>query len=234
MNVKTQQIYSQIVAFLGDALGPDYEIALHDVSKTNDSIVAISNNHISGRNIGAPLTNKALQLIADRAYEKSDFVAQYSGLSADGKLLRSNTMFIKDSASKLTGLLCINFDDSRYSDICRQVMRLCHPNEFVEHNSMPEITSSIFMTKEDVLQAEHFTDSAETVAEALINQVLADVAIPIDRLTQDEKMDIVLKLHVKGLFMIKGAVQQVSKALHSSDASIYRYLQKAEKTKKSK
>lgn len=229
MDNTTLHHYSCLVAFLGDALGPFYEVVLHDLSKSNYSITAISNSHISGRSIGAPLTNKALQLIADHTYDQHDFVAQYSGLSANGKLLRSNTMFIKDKNGKLLGLLCINFDDSRYTDICRRVMKLCHPDEFIDHNIIPGITPSNFIPKEDEPQAEQFSDSAETVAETIISQVLSSVAVPIDRLTQEEKMDIVSKLNQKGLFIIKGAVSQVAKALCSSEASIYRYLNKSTK-----
>ncbi|MEG1747831.1 MAG: PAS domain-containing protein, partial [Oscillospiraceae bacterium] len=55
------QQYIQLVDFLGYALGPDYEIALHDLTNQNQSIVAIANNHISGRQVGAPMTNVGLK-----------------------------------------------------------------------------------------------------------------------------------------------------------------------------
>ena len=42
------QHYIKLTEFLGQALGPDYEVALHDMTDKNRSIVAIANNHISG------------------------------------------------------------------------------------------------------------------------------------------------------------------------------------------
>ena len=107
------QHYIKLTEFLGQALGPDYEVALHDMTDKNRSIVAIANNHISGREIGAPLTNVALKILMDKSYETQDYRLHYCGLSAEGKTLRSSTMFIKHN-SKLVGMLCINFDDSRY------------------------------------------------------------------------------------------------------------------------
>lgn len=54
------QQYMKLTEFLGLTLGPDYEVALHDLTNKDRSIIAIANNHISGREIGAPLTNMAL------------------------------------------------------------------------------------------------------------------------------------------------------------------------------
>ena len=59
MRSKSISSYIHLVHFLGEVLGPDYEIALHDAKKPSQSIVAIVNNHISGRDIGAPLTDWA-------------------------------------------------------------------------------------------------------------------------------------------------------------------------------
>ena len=64
--------YRVVVSFLGEALGPDYEVVLHDLTSEDGTIVAIVNNHISGRTEGAPLSNMALRFIQERMYEKQD------------------------------------------------------------------------------------------------------------------------------------------------------------------
>ena len=43
--------YRQLVSFLGQVLGPDYEVVLSDLH----SILAISNGQVSGRSVGGPL-----------------------------------------------------------------------------------------------------------------------------------------------------------------------------------
>ena len=62
------QHYMKLTEFLGQAFGPDYEVALHDMTDKNRSIIAIANNHVSGREIGAPLTNVALSILRDKSY----------------------------------------------------------------------------------------------------------------------------------------------------------------------
>ena len=52
---RTYQAGNTVVSFLGEALGPDYEVVLHDLTSEDGTIVAIVNNHISGRTEGAPL-----------------------------------------------------------------------------------------------------------------------------------------------------------------------------------
>ena len=41
--------YRTLVSFLGEALGPDYEVVLHDLTSEEGTIAAIVNNNISGR-----------------------------------------------------------------------------------------------------------------------------------------------------------------------------------------
>ena len=81
------QHYVKLTEFLGYALGPDYEVALHDLTDKNRSIIAIANNHVSGREVGAPLTNVALSILRDKSYERADFRLNYYGVSVNGKEL---------------------------------------------------------------------------------------------------------------------------------------------------
>ena len=67
--------YRTLVSFLGEALGPDYEVVLHDLTSEEGTIAAIVNNTISGRTEGAPMSNMALRFIHGRVYEKQPYVA---------------------------------------------------------------------------------------------------------------------------------------------------------------
>ena len=213
--------YTVLVSFLGEVLGPDYEITLHDLSGKTNSIVAIAHGNISGRTIGAPLTAKALEMIAERRYEQTEFISNYSGLSNEGKPLRSSSLFIKDGEGKPIGMLSINFDDSRFTDIATNVLKLCHPDEFVERTIA---TVHLASTSEEA--SEHFPNSITAVTESVINEAVTKKGVPVERMTQEEKMEIIEILHRKGVFLLKGAVSHVAVVLLSSEASIYRYLSK--------
>ena len=219
--------FSKLTEFLGRALGPDYEVALHDLTDKDCSIVAIANNHISGREIGAPLTNVALKIIADRSYLTSDYRVHYRGVSADGKMLRSSTFYLKDENGSLVGLLCINFDDSRYKALSDSILGLCHPDLFVETNFLfddQRLTAQ--RTPEDPERLQH---TPHGVAGSEVATVLRDMNVAADRLTQDEKMEVVGILESRGVFLLKGAVKDVAEALCCSPASVYRYLSKLRK-----
>ena len=196
------QHYIKLTEFLGQALGPDYEVALHDMTDKNRSIVAIANNHISGREIG---------------------------LSAEGKTLRSSTMFIKHN-SKLVGMLCINFDDSRYLAASENVLRLCHPDIFIDDHIAPQQAEPGDPFPRAVpATTESFHNSIDAVAGDAVGRELIRLGVTADRLTPDERMQIIASLESGGIFLLKGAVKDVADALHCSQASVYRYLSQIKK-----
>lgn len=58
-------IYKGLVPFLGEALGKDCEVVLHDFREPGHSVIviAIANGNISGRHVGAPVTDFILKLL---------------------------------------------------------------------------------------------------------------------------------------------------------------------------
>ena len=122
--------YKILVGFLGKALGPDYEIVLHDITSEPGQIIAIANSHISDRTIGNPTTNAALQMLAANSYKTNDFLFNYPVAADENHILRASTLFIKDEEGNPIGLLGINFDDSRYRNLCDKLLLSLHPDEF--------------------------------------------------------------------------------------------------------
>lgn len=221
------QHYSTVVDFLGMALGPDYEVVLHDVDN-EDAIVAIANGHISGRDIGGPLTNTALQMITSKAYEKSDFLCNYNGLSKDNHILRSSTMFIKNRKGKLVGLLCINFDSKRYDEVQEKLNSIIHPLEFSPQNGV-SFSENIYSRADYSLKVstpitETFPTDIHTLMQTIYDDVSSTLQIPSERLNQKERIKVIRDLKEQGLFHLKGAIPFVAKKLSCSTSSIYRYL----------
>ena len=196
MDAELKRHYTLIVDFLGHILGPDYEIALHELKDDSNEIIAIANGELTGRHLGSPLSNKMLEYVAGSLYKTQNYVLNFESVSATGKTMCCNSMFIKGRAGELSGLLCVNFDASRYEELSRRVMELCGGGM---KRGVPSGTRLI-------------ADSNDPVE--------------VDRLTQDEKMEIMDILNRKGVFLLKGSVSHVAQTLHSSEASIYRYLGK--------
>lgn len=221
MNRSTLKQFVKLVEFLGHVVGPTYEITLHDIQGGQCSLVAIVRGDISGRDLDSAPTSAAQRAIADNA-DGLDYRINYNGIARDGRPLRSSTFYIRDRQGELTGMLCFNFDDSEFQAITNHLFQLIHPDTYMEDKIA--IRSDILENAEDEL--ERFDGSVISAADSVLEELLEAGGVPADRLTQEEKISIVAQLDQRSIFRLKGAVAHVAAALHSSPASIYRYLNK--------
>lgn len=110
--------YKNLVEFLGRALGPHVEVVLHDTSVPDQSIVAIANGHISGREVGGPVTDFALWFMKQgRANSGAPYETGYRAVNGEGRICRSSSYFIRDDSGELIGMICINRDLSNLLDL---------------------------------------------------------------------------------------------------------------------
>ena len=227
MNSDILQHYTVLVEFLGKALGPDYEVVLHDLSSKDFAIAAIANGHISGRKVGGPLTDAALRMLSSRAYETDDFLSNYRGIAPNGHVLRSSTMFIRDENGAPIGLLCINFDDSRYKELHQKLFDVVHPEDFLKANPIfcqdPSCTPLPSVAQQDSI-TENFTMDIPSLMQKIFDDATTSLTTSADRLNQHEKKEVIQTLHERGLFQLKGAIPFVAKHFSCSSATIYRYL----------
>lgn len=217
------QRYMKLTEFLGAVLGPDYEVVLHDLRDAQSSIIAIANGHVSGRTIGAPLTSVALQSIVNHSYETQDYRLNYVGVAGQ-KLLRSSTFYVKDEEGRLVGMLCINFDDSRYRELSDRILKLRHPDIFVETNFVYNDEVAAVQATPPAADAESFHSSLTDVTDHVIAEALGARDLGRERLSRKDKLALVEVLNGKGIFMMKGAVKYVAERLGCSQTTIYRYL----------
>lgn len=223
MNIENEYDLSQyniIVKFLGEFLGPDYEVILHDLGKLPNTIICISNNKLSGRKIGGPITKSALKMLQDKIYLEKDFIVNYRGKTATQKF-RSATMFIKNDYGEVVGLLCINFSDKRYEELYSKLFEIIHPYNWAK-GQITKIFEENSNSKED--EVEEYYGSIDELMENIYQEAISDVTIPLDYMKQDDRLEVIKVLDKKGMFKLKGAVSYVSDHLKCSQATVYRYL----------
>jgi len=198
-----------IVYAIAETIGRNCEVLLHDLSDPEHSIIAIANGHITGRQEGDSITDLALKYIR-KGPKEGDRLVNYATKSPDGRPLKSTTVFIRDEDGEIIGLLCINLDISQASvakaflEDLTQVTNLEHPNE----ESSPETFAS------DISQ----------LLRAAIDRAIEDIGKPPSFMGREDKLRVVGSLDEKGIFLIKGAVDEVAEALGVSRYSIYNYL----------
>ncbi len=211
--------YIQLVDFLGACLGDETEVVLHSFEDINHSVIAMYNGHISGRTLGAPLTSFALSKLKDKGKEGPPYYLNYLGMSKNNTPLRSNSFFILDKQGNPRGMLCINTDVSKYQQAAELIQKLAF---------MPALANE----QRDNIAVEAFQSSPRDMINGIINEVTRSAGIAIERLTVDEKIEIVRRLNVDKFFLIKGAVSQVATMIGTSEATIYRYLSNLNKKMK--
>jgi predicted transcriptional regulator YheO len=209
-------IGAQVVEFLGKACGDNCEVVLQDLREGKMCIVAIANGHISGRSVGAPPTDLALRLIAQGSWKTSDYVCNYEGKTKDNRSLRSSTFFIKNEG-KLLGMLCVNVDTSKYTQLSENILRLAGlSSQTIQQAAEP--------------QTENFYENMEES----IKSVLRELTVPESskgRLSQNERLTIIERLMDRGIFLLRGSVSSVAEKLQCSEASMYRYIAMVNKRK---
>ena len=216
------EYYVSLISFFSTVVGPDYELVLFDYRDEKPKALSIENGSLSGRNKNDGIPSFITKAIEEKVYLKSDYVFNKKTKAPNGKVLRSSIYFIKD-VDDLKGVIMVNFDDMRYAMMARQIFELGHPDEYVEQ----EISISIKENSdiENTLDSNSFKD----LVLSIINQQIDSFKIPIERLTQEEKIELIGRLDDKGIFMMKGSVDILVDKLDSSPASIYRYLNESRK-----
>lgn len=194
--------YRALVNMVSETFGSNCEVVLHDFSNMQNSIVEIANGHVTGRSIGSPLPEHSLKRISEGRVED---VINYTGKSAEGRVLKSSTTFIKDNQGKVVGCFCINFDMTEL---------------VVAQKVLNDIMNVATDTNENAPQKATIND----VLTEIVASTIESVGKPVAYLTKEEKVQIVDNLDNQGAFLIKGAIDYVAKVLCVSRYTIYNYL----------
>lgn len=202
-------LYIEIIPFLAEVCGSDSEIVIHDGTNPENSIIAIENS-LSGRKIGDPMTDLAIEFQEKKTYTNQPYVSNYSGKTKDNEFL-SFTYFIKNK-DKLIGFLCINKDMRSVKQLNGAVRNL--------------LARFNLETPTD----ENYKENLDTPVVSMINnrisEIIAQSSVTPSRMTRMEKISIVHRLDEEGLLSVKGAIGEIAEQLSVSIPTVYRYLNK--------
>lgn len=215
MNKEIKKFIS-IADFLGEIMGENTEIIIHDLTNYEHSIVHIINGHISNRKIGDPITDLVLEFITTESKGDKQFICNYNSKTAGGELLYSSTYFIRGEKKEILGALCLNSD---YSQMKKSLSFLTS----LLPNYVDDKTLSLNNIKENLN-----TDPQELTLNK-IDAIISQFDIEPQRMTTKEKTEIISTLSDCGIFNIRGSVQEVADKLHMSEPSVYRYMKKIKK-----
>lgn len=202
------QNFIPIVNFLGQAIGPQCEVMLYDLSSPDYSVVAIANAHMNNE-IGRSRSALILETIKSNSSKESCF---FTTCINNGSTCRSSIFFIKER-NKTIGALSISMDISTVIEIRRllDVLINCDALSFTKKSTGILAETKLFNV-----------DSSMKI----IDQVFNKFDVSPDRMSLDEKIKVIQHASKNGLFLLKGGVSALAKRMQVSESTIYRYLNK--------
>ncbi|MCT4633038.1 MAG: PAS domain-containing protein [Firmicutes bacterium] len=202
--------YIPLIKFISEFLGSDVEVVLSDAKKMK--IVYVSENAESTLSVGDAIRTVEEKFITEKLYEKSDYISNYRAIRDGNTKLRSSTYFIKDEEGTVLGLITMNLKVDKYIDFRDILDKLVNGES---NYSNPAIEKTI---------VESFEPSFDQMMSEAISEVLSQYNTAPERMTVEEKMEIIQKLDKRGTFLIKGSIGELAKAFDTTETTIYRYI----------
>ena len=148
-------------------------------------------------------------------------MVNYEGKAGTNKRLRSSTYFIREEG-QLVGQLCINVDMTPYEQMIDSIRALGGMDRIRGRKDLELVCEGpVENFNEDVM--------GDMMSRAVVQVVGSSEELVRQRLTQEDRIQIISELNRAGLFQLKGAVGAVAEYLYCSEASVYRYQSKLQK-----
>jgi len=179
---------------------PFAEVAVHDIRR--DRIVAIW-NPISERRVGQRSLLDELPDYPDDAR----VIGPYPKVMADGRAVTSVSVVLHNAKGAPRGLLCINFDRSPFDGAAAFLTQFAaaieeRPPELFDHD-----------WREQIL--------------LVVDEECRSRRLRRDRLTREQRLDLVRVLDERGLFSTRNAAAHAARALGVSRTTVYALLKEA-------
>lgn len=191
----------------------NFETVVHDLSKPQQSIRAIFGD-VTKRKTGAPVTDLVVRALHQEGRDIANRY-NYRTRTADGRELKSSTVFIRNLDGEVIGAFCINFDMTDYLNA---------------ENALDVFTTTVGEFSEEE-KVETFTATFPETIEAIFKQAVNKIGKQCPSMSREEKLRLVDELERNGVFQIKGAVDEIALLMGISRYTVYSYLKKNKKMK---
>lgn len=205
--------YKRLARALALQFGSGCEVVVHDLEATDPShsIVAIENGHVTGRKLGDGPSHVVLEALHAGTEQLEDRLA-YLTKTADGKILKSSTVFIRDDDGRTVGIFAVNYDIT--------ILR-----------AMGDTIAEVVGTEPSApREPEPIVRSVADLLDDLIEQSVQLVGTPVALMTKEEKVRAISYLNDTGAFLITKSGPKVCKYFGISKYTLYNYLDEARAT----
>ena len=202
--------YKRLAHALALQFGSGCEVVVHDLEAADPShsIVAIENGHVTGRRLGDGPSHVVLEALHAGGERLEDRLA-YLTKTADGKILKSSTVFIRDDDGRAIGIFAVNYDIT--------ILR-----------AMGDTIAEVVGTEPSApREPEPIVRSVADLLDDLIEQSVQLVGTPVALMSKEEKVRAIRYLNDTGAFLITQSGPKVCKFFGISKYTLYNYLDEA-------
>ncbi|MDR1018681.1 MAG: helix-turn-helix transcriptional regulator [Lachnospiraceae bacterium] len=210
----TLGILKQMANGISIQFGSDCEVVIHDLTKKSikKSIVFIANGHITGRKKGDGPSYVVLETLKKDPKKIKDHLG-YLTKTADGKTLKSSTIFIRDEKDgPIKYIFSINHDITNLLYLQESINALVSKNA---ENPNPEERNK---------EPEKIQTNVADLLDELIAQSVKIIGKPASLMNKDEKIEAIRFLNDSGAFLITKSGDKVSKYFNISKYTLYSYI----------
>ncbi|MCO6004019.1 PAS domain-containing protein [Actinoallomurus purpureus] len=195
-----------VVDGIAATLGSFCEVVIHDFRRPETSVAAIAGS-VTGRSAGGAMSEIGMGILArgDEARDELNYITR----TGTGKMVKSSTMVLRDSAGTVFGALCLNLDITAVNQA---------------HALIGEIAG---VTGPAAVPTTTFGDDIGSVVDAIVDDHQLRQNKSWADLSRAERLKLFRNLNDRGVFAVRGAARQVAARLGISRASAYNYLAEA-------
>lgn len=190
-------------------IGNNCEVAIHDLTHPQHSIMYIVNGHITGRSAGdclGPGFNSFLEYTKTRGDSLHNYYSYYNNRS-----LRCTKVLIRNETDEIIGCLCIAIALDPYLQAKQLIDSFCETRGSIQQQKDAQENNS---ATEDIIE----------LSRRIIQNTYYDMTRSTNVITKKDKIDMVQFLNERGIFKVKGSVDLVAELLEVSKHTIYLYL----------
>lgn len=205
-DLNLMETLAQLAHGLARQFGENCEVVVHDLSpdKVDSSIIFIENGHVSSRKRGDGPSHIVLEALKHDPATLEDRLA-YLTRTHDGRILKSSTMYIRDTSGKPAAIFAVNYDITSLLAVEGSI-------------------HSLVTAGEEAREPESIPLNVNDLLDELIAQSIKLVGKPAALMSKDEKIRAIQFLNQSGAFLITRSGDRVTKEFGISKYTLYSYM----------
>ena len=213
--------WREVADLIAQAAGPAAEVVLHDLTDPVHSVVYVVNGAVTEREVGQGLRHLVVEMLEAEA-RGTDLLPLWWFWWKE-KLIRCTTRLIRNAEGTLIGALCVNEDVTESLNAFKNLTRKL-PGLRNLALTLPEPGAILFDDDEKSQSLKPTATGKETVRDMafkIVASLARERGLNRANLDRTTRRNFVHELESRGVFLVKGSIEETASVLGVSKVTIY-------------